>query len=1182
MFTHLHVHTEYSLLDGMCRINKLVARAKELGMKALAITDHGNMHGVIDFYLAAREQGIKPIIGSEVYLIPSGSKGTSEKNQAHLILLARNETGYRNLIYLVTKANLEGFYYKPRIDKQLLRERGKGLIALTACPQGEIPRLIVAGRLDEARKTLLEYRDCFDGVYLELQRHPIPELDIINKGLVALSKDTGIPLVATNDVHYIRSEDAPAQDILVCIGTNSNINDEKRHKMTGDDYFLKTEAEMAALFPDFPEALENTNGVAEMCSLELDFGRLHLPEIDIPAGKTPHAYLTDLCREGLPKLYDRVTPEIENRLNYELDVIEKTQFANYFLVVWDIMHFARGKGIMSTVRGSAASSVVLYCLGITEIDPLTYSLVFERFLNVERKEMPDIDLDFQDDRRDEVLNHVAQKYGHDHVAHIITFGTLGAKAALRDVGRAMGIPYGDVDRIARLVPAVLNMTLDQALEQNAELKGMYEADATIRQLVDNARSLEGISRHASTHAAGVVISKEPLIEHVPLQRVSKGDGKGMAMTQFTMENIARIGLLKMDFLGLANLSILARSKEIIQQARGIALDLSHLPLNDRGTYELLSQGETSGVFQLESGGMRKYIRELRPSVFADIAAMIALYRPGPMEHIPKFINSKHGLEPVRYPHRALEDILRETYGVIVYQDQVLFIVRAFAGYSLGQADIFRKAMGKKIPEVMKKQKAGFIEGAVRKGFSGDIAEQIFSLIEPFAGYAFNKSHSVSYAMIAYQTAYLKANYPVEYMTAFLNVHYGDLEKMTSATGECSRLGIQVLPPDVSKSDVNFGMERTPGGMAIRFGLGAIKNVGPSAVAPLVEARKNGGEFKSIEDFCRRADLGSANKKVLESLIKVGAFDSLNPNRGGLLESMDRIVTLAQREKRLQQTGQATMFDLFGNNCPTPLPGIEFPPVEVPVREKLAWEKELLGIYVSEHPMKAVARDIAQGREAVLCGQVASEMNGQAVLVAGMVRSVELRSTRERKTFVTAVLEDLEGTIEVTAWPETYNRSKQLWEEGNVLLVSGTVKVREDRVGLTCRDASIYQIHPRRDPAPEEPAPKTVMVESQSPGARVDIPQVTKPAAAGPIAGNGGSKKLFVRIVQGADQEKDIRLLGEVVAVLKNHPGQDKPILTIVDGEEAVDLEFPGLLVSCNGGLEEELRRLGGRVAVLVQ
>ncbi len=1183
LFTHLHVHTEFSLLDGMCRINKLVARAKDLGMKSLAITDHGNMHGVIDFYLAAKEQGIKPIIGSEAYVVPTGSaRGASEKNQAHLVLLARNETGYRNLIYLITRANLEGFYYKPRIDKALLKEHGKGLIALTACPQGEVPRLLVAGRMDEARRTLEEYREVFDAVFLEVQRHPIPELDIINRGLAALSHATGVPMVATNDVHYIRREDAPAQDILVCIGTNSNIYDEKRHKMTGEDYWFKTEEEMLGVFADMPEVVGNTERVAEMCALDLDFGRLHLPEIDIPRGMTSHAYLTQLCREGLPRRYTRVTPEIENRLKYELEVIEKTQFANYFLVVWDIMFFARGRGIMSTVRGSAASSVVLYCLGITEIDPLAYTLVFERFLNVERKEMPDIDLDFQDDRRDEVLKYVAGKYGQDHVAHIITFGTLGAKAAIRDVGRAIGMAYGDVDRIARLVPATLNITLDQALEQVGELREMYEADAAIRLLVDNARSLEGISRHASTHAAGVVISREPLIEHVPLQRVSKGDGQSMAMTQFTMENIARIGLLKMDFLGLTNLSMLAKAREIIRQARGESIDLSRLLLDDARTYEVLAQGETSGVFQLESAGMRKHIKELKPSVFGDIAAMIALYRPGPMEHIPTFIKSKHGLEPVRYPHQALEKILEETYGVIVYQDQVLFIVREFAGYSLGQADIFRKAMGKKIPEVMKKQKTNFIDGAIKKGYSQEIAEQVFSLIEPFAGYAFNKAHSVSYAMIAYQTAYLKANYPIEYMTAFLTVHAGEAEKVASAVAECTRLGIRVLPPDIRRSDVVFTMEGAGGGMAIRFGLGAIKNVGEGAVEPLVKARRQGNEFKSIEDFCRRADLTTANKKVLESLIKVGAFDSLSPNRGGLLEGADRIVAVAQREKRLQQTGQATMFDLFGNNCPTPLPAIEFPAVEVGVKEKLAWEKELLGIYVSEHPMKPVARDLATDPNVVLCGQVTAEQANQSVVIAGMVRSVEVRSTREKKPFVSAILEDLEGSIEVTAWPEAYRLSRDLWEEGNILIVQGKVKLREERVNVVCDRVNIYRPHAQgsgekeatEKATPRKAAPVTDLAGPAPvvPGGPSAIPGVTQPVI--PRA-----KQLRIQIRESGDRNKDLALLNEIMTVLKRYPGREKPFLTIVGGDDTVNLELPGLLVSSDGGLKKELGLLGPDVAL---
>ncbi len=878
MFTHLHVHTEYSLLDGMCRIPQLVARAKELEMGSLALTDHGVMYGAIQFYQAAREAGIKPIIGCEIYITQNSrfSREANGKRPYHLLLLARNSNGYRNLIRLTTKAHLEGYYYKPRVDKELLVEYHDGLIALSACPSGEVPRLILEGRLQEAKEAALWYQRTFGDFYLEVLRHPMPEIEQINQRLISFSKELSIPLVATNDVHYVHREDSSTHDLLLCIGTNTTIYDEKRIKMGGDFFYLKSPEEMAELYQDIPQALENTEHIAEMCNLELEFGRLHLPEIELPQGKTADDFLAGLCWEGLPRYYPNPAPEIKQRLEYELDVIKKTQFANYFLVVWDIISFAKKSKILFGVRGSAAASIVLHCLGITEIDPIENNLVFERFLNLERREMPDIDLDFADDRRDEVIAYVSQKYGQDHVAQIITFGTLGARAALRDVGRALGMPYGDVDRVARLVPFAPGMTLDRALAESSELKNIYQEDAVVRNLVDSAKKVEGIARHASTHAAGVVISKEPLTKYVPLQRVAKGDAEGAVMTQFTMEDIAHIGLLKMDFLGLANLTILGKAREIIRQNRGIDVDLHRTPLDDEKTFALLSSGETAGVFQLEGSGMRRHIKELKPTVFSDIAAMVALYRPGPMEHIPTFIKAKHGIEPIRYPHPALENILKETYGVIVYQEQVLFIVQAVAGYSLGQADIFRKAMGKKIPEVMRKEKRNFLAGAKGRGFSAEVAEAIFALIEPFAGYAFNKAHAFSYALIAYQTAYLKANFSVEYMTAFLMTFAGQTEKVASAVIECHRLDIKVLPPNVNRSQASFSIEKDEktGEQAIRFGLTAIKNVGLGAVEPIVAARNKGGEFASIEDFCRRCDLRGMNRRVLESLIKAGALDSL--------------------------------------------------------------------------------------------------------------------------------------------------------------------------------------------------------------------------------------------------------------------------------------------------------------------
>jgi DNA polymerase-3 subunit alpha len=1133
MFSHLHVHTEYSLLDGMCRIPHLVARAKELGIDSLAITDHGVMYGVIQFYLLAREAGIKPIIGCEVYIAPSSRlrRDASEKHHYHLILLARNQTGYHNLIQLTTKAHLEGFYYRPRVDRELLQQYHHGLVALSACVSGEVPRLVQGGRLEEAKQAALWYKQTFGDFYLEIQRQPIPGLEEINRSLISIGDELDIPLVATNDVHYVNQEDAASHDLLLCIQTNSSIYDDKRVKMPGDFFYLKSPQEMAELFKDIPQALENTGRIAEMCNLKLEFGRLHLPEIGLPEGKTADQFLADLCDQGLSQYYPQPTPEIQDRLAYELEVIKQTQFANYFLVVWDIISFAKKQNILFGVRGSAAASIVLRCLGITDVDPIEHKLVFERFLNVERQEMPDIDLDFEDGRRDEVITYVSHKYGQDHVAQIITFGTLGARAALRDVGRALGMPYSDVDRVARLVPFSPNMTLGRALEDNGELHSIYYEDATVRNLIDSARKIEGIARHASTHAAGVVISKEPLTGYVPLQPVSKGNGEAAVMTQFTMEDIAQIGLLKMDFLGLANLTILGRAKEIIYHNRGHDVDLHRLPMDDAKTFGLLSSGETAGVFQLEGAGMRRCIKELKPTSFSDITAMIALYRPGPMEHIPIFIKAKHGIEPIRYPHPALASILEETYGVIVYQEQVLFIVQALAGYSLGQADIFRKAMGKKIPEVMKKERRNFIAGARKNGFSTEVAGEVFALIEPFAGYAFNKAHATSYALIAYQTAYLKANYPAEYITALLITHSGQQEKVSSAVTECRRLGITVLPPDINQSQASFSIERGSQGdaPAIRFGLTAIKNVGLGAIEPIISERSKGGEFKSIEDLCRRADLRGVNKRVMESLIKAGALDCLG-DRGTLLSSINRILSLAQREQRLQETGQSTMFDLWGEAMPVPMPSLELEGTDVSVREKSAWEKELLGVSLSKQLFSSDRTEPG----VILCGEVDAEIAGQNVAVIGEVAAVYPLFTRERKPFVSATLEDISGRVEVIVWPKVYATTRALWQEGNILLVKGKVRVNNDRAQINCDHADYYK--PEADRGEEMVTPQ--------------------PAEAPPVAeaAPAQSRRLILSITQTDDEAGDIAYLQTLLATLTDFPGQDEVKLSISNGDKITHLK----------------------------
>ena len=1203
MFTHLHLHTEYSLLDGMCRIPQAVARAKALGMDALAITDHGNLHGAIQFYKAAKDAGIKPILGCETYLAfgVRQSRTAGEKSNYHLVLLAQNQIGWRNLITLITLANLEGFYYKPRIDKEILAAHSQGLIALSACLAGEVPSLLLNNRLADAREAAQWYQQTFEGrFYLEVQRQPIPELEQVNKELVPMARELGIPLVATNDVHFIDQTDAYAHDLLLCIGTNSTIEDEKRLK-TGDAIYFKTPEEMEKLYADLPEAIANTEKIAEMCHLELEFGRLHLPDIGIPAGQEPDDYLKELCDQGKAIYYPEASDEVKERLTYELDVIRSTNFAKYFLVVWDIISFARTKGILYNVRGSAASSIVLRCLGITELDPLVHRLVFERFLNVERREMPDIDMDFEDTRRDEVIAYVSGKYGADHVAQIITFGTLGARAAIRDVGRALGMSYSDVDRVARLVPFAVGMTLERALEENAEFRTIYGQDEIVRKLVDAARQVEGISRHASTHAAGVVIAEEPLTNYLPLQKLSRSDDDSeLVMTQFPMEDIARIGLLKMDFLGLANLTVLMRAKELIKKTHGLDIDLKKIPTDDPKTFALLSAGETVGVFQLESSGMRRYIKELKPSVFSDIAAMVALYRPGPMEQIPHFIRSKHGQEPISYPHPVLKDFLEETYGVIVYQEQVLFIVRAFAGYSLGQADIFRKAMGKKIPEVMKKERQNFINGARKKGFSDELANEVFALIEPFAGYAFNKAHATSYALIAYQTAYLKANYPEEYITALLMAYVGDADRVTVAVSECLRLGIKVLPPDINHSQVLFAVEKDGGTTAVRFGLTAIKNVGPGAVEPIIAEREKNGSYKSVEELCRRADLSGVNKRVLESLIRAGALDCLG-DRATLNANAQRIVELYQRQAKLRATGQTTMFDFWGQAANTPLPELEMEKVNTPATEILLWEKELTGVYLSEHPFRPyVSR--ANADETVLCGQVDREMEGQTVRVAGMVASVHPIITKDGQTSAAVTLEDLDGRVEVMVWSRMYNQTKDLWQEGSIVLVEGKVRERADQMQLVCERAMRYELAPATSPPvldtasvppPQKPtrnkrpetAPRAAAKETAKPSANKEIVK-EETSAEMPIIDNNAKpverKRLVITMQQTDDVEGDINRLHQLLAILAEYPGSDELILVVSNGSKIFKLKMVQVRFEYCDDLKRRLGQLIGDESLMTE
>ncbi len=1062
-FVHLHVHSEYSLLDGLARIPDLVARAKELGMPALALTDHGAMYGVIDFYSEARSAGIKPIIGSEIYVAPRSLAQREPKlddKNYHLTLLARNETGYRNLIKIVSRAHLDGFYYKPRADKELLARHAEGLICLSGCLSGEVARLLQEGQPERAAQVAKWHAEVFgpDGYFLEVQNQSLDGQEALNRQVVELARALDLPLVATNDTHYVRPEDSRAHDVLLCIQTNSTIDQADRMRMGSAEFYLRSPEEMARAFQGLEESLRNTLRVAEQVELQLDFSRVQLPHFALPAGQTPEGYLRQLCEEGLRQRLGSIPEAYRQRLEYELAIIERTGYPLYFLIVADYVRYARERGILAVPRGSVAGSLCIYALGICDIDPLQFNLGFERFLHEERIGMPDIDMDFADDRREEVIRYVQEKYGRDRVAQIITFGTMAARAAVRDVGRALGMPYGEVDRIAKAIP--MGSTIAEALE-TADLRAMAQENPRVQELLSLAQALEGIARNASTHAAGVVISRDPLDEHVPLQRATRGE-EGV-VTQWAWQVIEKVGMLKMDFLGLANLTILDRARQFVEQRHpGQRIDLQRLPMDyddpsgqPRRTYDMLGEGETTAVFQLESGGMRRCLRGLRPNSIFDLMAIVALYRPGPMESIPAFIAAKNGQTPITYLHPDLEPILKETYGICVYQDQVLEIVRAIAGFSWGEADVLRKAMGKKIASLMAEQQEKFVTRTVARGYSREFADKLWAIIAPFAGYGFPKAHAAAYAVGAYQTAFMKANYPAEYMAAVLTSEAGNLPKVAEAVAECRRLGVPVLPPDVNRSGPDFTLEETPEGTAIRFGLSAIKNVG-HAGEMLIKVRNEAGPFRDLADLCRRVDLRQLHRRALESLIKAGAMDSLG-ERAALLAALDSAMALGQQHQRARQAGQ-TMLDLFGgeaagdaSSCTTfTLPAV--PPADR--KQRLAWEKELIGLYLSEHPLASMARALAG---AVTCPttELSEEMAGQTVTVGGFIASMRLIPTRKGDLMAAVELEDLSGTVEVIVFPRAYQAFRDLLKEDTVVLVRGKVDARDEQPKILCESIEVF-------------------------------------------------------------------------------------------------------------------------------
>ncbi|TFG35696.1 MAG: DNA polymerase III subunit alpha, partial [Parcubacteria group bacterium] len=946
-FTHLHTHSHYSLLDGLAKIDQLLDRAQELGMDSLALTDHGNIYGAVEFFKKATERGIKPIIGVEIY--QSLEKMTDKRpniddKRYHLVLLAKNEEGYKNLTNLLTRAHLEGFYYKPRVDEELLAQCSGGLIAMSACLAGKVPKLILEKKIIEAEKAALRYQEIFGkgNFYLEIQNHPnSPEQKLANKEIVRIAKKYDIPLVATNDIHYLKSEDAEAQDLLMLINTGANINDPDRLSLKTDDFSMKTPDQMIEEFKDFPEAIENTQVIAEKCDFKFELGKVKLPKYDVPSGKTPEDYLEELCREGLKKRFgENPSQEVMDRFNYELSVIKQTGFISYFLIVQDFVNWAKSKRIVvGPGRGSVGGSLVAFLLNITNIDPLKYNLLFERFLNPERISLPDIDLDFADRRRDEVIQYVAQKYGRDKVAQIITFGTMAARAALRDVGRALAYTYSYCDRVAKMIP--LGMSLDDTLKKVSEFRTLYESDAEAKKLIDFAKKLEGVARHASTHACGVVISNSSLSESVPLQHPTQDDES--IVTQYEMHSIEDLGLLKMDFLGLKNLTIIEDTLARIYKVQGFNLELETIPLDDKKTYRLLQKGETVGVFQLESDGMRRYLKQLKPSDFEDIIAMVALYRPGPMQFIPDYIAGKNKKKKVEYLHSRLQPILESTYGIAVYQEQVMRIARDLAGFSLSEADVLRKAIGKKIRKLLMAQREKFIEGMKKNKIDENIALQIWYWIEPFASYSFNRSHAAAYAMIAYQTAYLKIHFPVEFMAALLTSERNDVERISVLIGECKKMNLEVLPPDINESFNYFGV--VPNKNQIRFGLSAVKNVGSGIVETIVEERKANGPYVSIEDFIARISSKDLNKKSMESLIKAGSFDRI-AERNQLLLNLEKLLESSRENLKIKNNGQRGLFEGMNFNNSIKMEAV----VPASEKEKLGWEKELLGLFISSHPL----------------------------------------------------------------------------------------------------------------------------------------------------------------------------------------------------------------------------------------
>ncbi len=1055
MFTHLHLHTEYSLLDGACSIKPLVSRLKELGMDACAVTDHGVMYGVVDFYRACKDAGIHPVIGCEVYVCPDmDEKQSAFREYSHLVLLCENNEGYKNLSRLVSEGFTRGFYYRPRVDYKLLEKYSGGLIALSACLSGDLPKLLLDGRDNEARQVAQKYLDIFGrgNFFVELQDHGIPEEKQVLPRLVKLAREMDIPLVITNDCHYLTADDAEAQEVLMCIQTGKTLSDPNRMKMTTRELYVKSEAEMRALFPNFPDAIENTAKIAARCNVEFDFSTTHLPKFPLPEGETDAlAYLRALCEKGLRERYGEGREDARERMEYELGVISGMGYVDYFLIVWDFIHYARTHGVgVGPGRGSGAGSIVAYCLGITSIDPIQYNLLFERFLNPERVSMPDIDVDFDYERRGQVIDYVRRRYGSDHVAQIITFGTMAARAVIRDVGRVMDMSYQETDRIAKLVPFELGMTLERALSLSTELRRLYEGDDRVREVIDTAKKLEGMPRNASTHAAGVLITSEPVVNYVPLQT-----NDDVVTTQFPMGTLEALGLLKMDFLGLRTLNVIMDSIAMAVEAGAEPFKSEDIPLDDPGVYKMISEGDTDGVFQLESAGMKQFLTNMRPENFEDVIAAISLYRPGPMESIPRYIQGKHDPSSVRYETPLLKPILDVTYGCMVYQEQVMQIVRDLAGYSYGRSDLVRRAMAKKKHDVMAREKEIFIHGqvengqvvvpgAVRNGVPEDVAKHIFDEMTAFASYAFNKSHAAAYALVAVQTAWLKLHYPVQFMAALMNSFSGNSDKVGYYIQTCRKRGIRVLPPDVNSSQEKFSVEDG----AIRFGFAGVKNLGHGAIQAIVSEREAGGPYRDIFDFCERVACAAVNKKCVESLIRAGAMDALPGNRAQKLGVYERAIDAAGRRQKTAVQGQLSLFDAVEDVeiAPPPLPDLP----EFSRQDQLRMEREVTGVYITGHPLDEYEAELSklEVNSQVLQGLSEEADGGMAwdqklVSMGGIVAERKLKATKSGTMMAFVQLEDMYGLTEVLVFPKVYDRVGHLLSQDAAVLLTGRLSVREE-------------------------------------------------------------------------------------------------------------------------------------------